>query len=77
VNLILGEFSKTYRLYSQRPHSAANIRSIMKQHKNGNKEELHLKHDVRKQEEAKPDSKRSVKSAKRKFAVKPQRISNP
>jgi len=49
----------------------------MKQHKNGNKEELHLKNDIRKQKQAKPDSKRSVKSAKWKVAVKPERISNP
>jgi len=46
-------------------------RSIIKQYKNGNNEELHFKNDVRKQEQTKLDSKTSVKSAKRKVFVKP------
>ena len=57
---------------SQRPHSAANIRSVIKQYKNGNNEELHFKNDVRKQEQAKPDSQRNVKSVKQIIAVKPE-----
>jgi len=74
VNLILWEFSTTYELCLQKPRSAANNRN--KQHKIWNNEELLFKNNIREQEQTKPDSKRSVKSAKRKVAVEPERNSN-
>jgi hypothetical protein len=74
VNLIQWEFSNTYGLRSQRPQSAANIRNIIKQYKNGNNEEIHFKYDVSKQGQAKLDSQRNVKSVKQMVAVKPEKI---
>jgi len=45
----------------------------VKQYKNVNNEKLHFKNDVRKQEQAKPDRQRNVKSVKRMVAVKPKK----
>jgi hypothetical protein len=56
-------------------HTVQRILEVLSSNtKNGNNEELHFKNDVRKQDQAKPESQRNIKSVKQMVAVKPEKI---